>query len=274
MIWLPATDGDDRARALFLRHYSSRKSRSTGKRARQFMPPGEKLLLLTVDALAVFGWVKQRYRKDGQKGVYNCLFRNERASGCHNSNHDHCSSRMIGEAMDIAWRVLDARYFGVAQGRRRVFVVADFGGERAGEILFEPASVRRDSQACRAAGEDIAGTLGGGAQSGGFRTTDLDGSGAFVVPTVAYVPEFVGAISDGAHHGGGLNGQDAYTGRVCAPTGKVRRLTPTECARLQGFPDDWNAWLADSHRYRQFGNAVCVPVAQWIANRIMEAPND
>lgn len=50
----------------------------------------------------------------------------------------------------------------------------------------------------------------------------------------------------------------------------VRRLTPTECARLQGFPDDWNAWLSDSARYRQFGNAVAVPVAEWIGRRIMQ----
>src|SRR5690606_1758225 len=46
-------------------------------------------------------------------------------------------------AVDIAWRVLDAQYFGVAQRRRRVFVIADFGGERAAEILFEREGVRR-----------------------------------------------------------------------------------------------------------------------------------
>ncbi len=50
----------------------------------------------------------------------------------------------------------------------------------------------------------------------------------------------------------------------------VRRLTPTECARLQGFPDDWNDWMSDSARYRQFGNAVAVPCAEWIGRRIVE----
>jgi DNA (cytosine-5)-methyltransferase 1 len=49
----------------------------------------------------------------------------------------------------------------------------------------------------------------------------------------------------------------------------VRRLTPTECCRLQGFPDDWNDGQSDSARYRQLGNAVCVNVAEWIGNRIM-----
>ncbi len=50
----------------------------------------------------------------------------------------------------------------------------------------------------------------------------------------------------------------------------VRRLTPTECERLQGFPDGWTEGQSDSARYRQLGNAVCVPVARWIGRRIME----
>lgn len=50
--------------------------------------------------------------------------------------------------------------------------------------------------------------------------------------------------------------------------GMVRRLTPTECERLQGFPDGWTEGQPDSTRYRQLGNAVCVNVAEWIAKRI------
>ena len=46
----------------------------------------------------------------------------------------------------------------------------------------------------------------------------------------------------------------------------VRRLTPTECERLQGFPDGWTAEQADTHRYKQLGNAVTVNVTEWIAN--------
>jgi DNA (cytosine-5)-methyltransferase 1 len=49
----------------------------------------------------------------------------------------------------------------------------------------------------------------------------------------------------------------------------VRRLIPDECALLQGFPLDWNATLSDAARYRQFGNAVCVPVATWLGRRIL-----
>ena len=48
----------------------------------------------------------------------------------------------------------------------------------------------------------------------------------------------------------------------------VRRLTPVEAERLQGFPDDWTDGQADSHRYKQMGNAVTVNVARWIGERL------
>jgi len=53
----------------------------------------------------------------------------------------------------------------------------------------------------------------------------------------------------------------------------VRRITPTECERLQGFPDGWtllDGKTPDSPRYRSLGNAVCVNVAEWIGKRIRE----
>lgn len=50
----------------------------------------------------------------------------------------------------------------------------------------------------------------------------------------------------------------------------VRRLTPLEVERLQGFPDDWTSTLNDSARYRTLGNAVCVPVAEWIGRRMIQ----
>lgn len=51
----------------------------------------------------------------------------------------------------------------------------------------------------------------------------------------------------------------------------VRKLMPIECERLQGFPDDWTDGHADTTRYRMLGNAVAVPVVEWIARRLMEA---
>jgi site-specific DNA-cytosine methylase len=49
----------------------------------------------------------------------------------------------------------------------------------------------------------------------------------------------------------------------------VRRLTPVECERLQGFPDNWTDNQADSNRYKQMGNAVAVPVVEWIISRMV-----
>jgi len=49
----------------------------------------------------------------------------------------------------------------------------------------------------------------------------------------------------------------------------VRRLTPIECERLQGFPDNWTDGQADSNRYKQMGNAVAVPVVSWIVNAMV-----
>lgn len=73
----------------------------------------------------------------------------------------------------------------------------------------------------------------------------------------------------------GEEGAPAYTlDRQQAPAfaseSQVRRLTPTECERLQGFPDGWTDGQADSHRYKQLGNAVAVPVVQWLINRTIE----
>ena len=53
-------------------------------------------------------------------------------------------------------------------------------------------------------------------------------------------------------------------------TSTVRRLTPVECERLQGFPDDWTAGQSDSSRYKQMGNAVAVPVVEWVIGNICD----
>jgi hypothetical protein len=65
-------------------------------------------------------------------------------------------------------------------------------------------------------------------------------------------------------------GEVRATTLITGPTMTVRRLTPLECERLMGWPDDWTAGQADSHRYKQCGNGVASPVAEWIARRIMK----
>ena len=68
---------------------------------------------------------------------------------------------------DIAWRTLDAQYWGVPQRRRRIFLVADFGGQCAGEILFESEGLRRNIAENREAGEEIAATTRDGVEAAG-----------------------------------------------------------------------------------------------------------
>jgi DNA (cytosine-5)-methyltransferase 1 len=62
---------------------------------------------------------------------------------------------------------------------------------------------------------------------------------------------------------------DRVSGHGVATEATVRRLTPMECERLQGFPDGWTDGQADSNRYKQMGNAVAVPVVQWIINGLV-----
>ena len=49
---------------------------------------------------------------------------------------------------------------------------------------------------------------------------------------------------------------------------RIRKLTPVECARLQGFPDDWNDCQSDSQRYKQYGNAITVNLAESIFRKL------
>jgi site-specific DNA-cytosine methylase len=74
----------------------------------------------------------------------------------------------------------------------------------------------------------------------------------------------------------GSHGSGAPVNVVHGPMG-VRRLTPLECERLQGWADDWTRYTADgkeipdSHRYRCIGNGVVAPVAEWLGHRLVEA---
>jgi len=79
----------------------------------------------------------------------------------------------------------------------------------------------------------------------------------------------------GATHHALRAGTKQSTG-VLEPTMAVRRLTPLECERLMGWPDDHTRWKADgteqadTHRYKQCGNGVASPVAQWIGKHLLK----
>jgi len=169
---------------------------------------------------------------------------------------------MVELGYGIAYRVLDAQFFGVAQRRRRVFVVGYLGDwRRAAAVLFERHSLSGDPSPRREAGKSVAGTLGGSSQSGGFRITDLDNSGAFIPVTGKTLLSFDHAANP-------------LDENLISFADQVRRLTPRECERLQGFPDDYTLVpnrgkpAADGPRYKALGNSMAVPVMRWIGQRI------
>ncbi len=222
------------------------------------------------------------------------------------------------------WRVLDARYFGVPQRRRRVFLVAGLGadGARAAAVLFDPESGGGHPAPSREARARTAASLTAGAHRAGVNEPGRHAEGD-VNLVVAHALSAHGRarhdpngedwvvgygvsenqraecrLTDIARQlttGGGKPGQgypavlafhqiqDPISGPVSPALGGkssgmgaqqgpvVRRLTPVECHRLMGLPDDWCAGETDSAQYRMLGNSVVGSVVEWIGRRLLEA---
>lgn len=160
----------------------------------------------------------------------------------------------------VGWRVFNSRYFGVPQSRQRVYLVACYRDpERAGSILFEPECSSRDYQKDGSNGEKAISP---------FKKVLGDPRRGPIVQGIAYC-----LYACSARH----TGTDWSRTYVTYPQGKVRRLTPLECERIQGFPDQWtepdvdaeDADRLDSLRYHAIGNAVTVNVAEWIGKRVV-----
>ena len=281
------------------------------------------------------------------------------------------SGYVYGPQRTACWRILDAQYFGVAQRRRRVFVVASAGAVSVEQILFECESVRRDIAPSRKKGEEVAPTIRSGAPNGGpgHGARSGDSKDELIIPVGIDGGDVGFALRAGASHSGdkgdggmnttvavcmstgqgnaeigvgvgttlncnheapiiaysmitantGANGLGLGLGLEISPTldrangcavafkpigfeanmsessvstndlfhtitrrtfascttpsMRVRRLTPQECERLQGMPDDHTAipGAADGPRYKAIGNSKAVPVVRWIGKRIQEA---
>ena len=94
------------------------------------------------------------------------------------------AGEIVGDGYSVAWRVLDAQFWGVPSRRRRIFLVADFRGERAGEILFKREGLRRNFAESRASWQGAAGTAEEGAHPAGVGTDGYNGAIAEVAATL------------------------------------------------------------------------------------------
>jgi DNA (cytosine-5)-methyltransferase 1 len=169
-----------------------------------------------------------------------------------------------------AYRVLDAQYFGVPQRRRRVFVVGCSGGwARAAAVLLDRESLSGHPPPRRQEGASVARALTsstGGASAKEQQFTFVSGDGK----PLNGLCEGEGVIAH-ALTGNGFDAKPHVFGGNLAP----RRLTPRECERLQGFPDDHTLipGASDSRRYQALGNSMAVPVMRWIGERIAAVHN-
>lgn len=183
----------------------------------------------------------------------------------------------------VAWAVLDAQYFGVAQRRRRVFIVGHSGGQPRPEILALSEGMFGHPQPSRKPGQKVAPTIAARTSGGGWPGTDEATDGAVIAKTITagqsmrYDSETETMIGPNGKGYADATTNPGYTLDIASGTQGVatqtvvRRLTPLECERLQGFPDGWTdiPGNSDSQRYRQLGNAVAVPVVEWILKRML-----
>lgn len=134
----------------------------------------------------------------------------------------------VGGRWSVAWRVHDAQHWGVPQRRRRISVVADFGGDTAGEILFERKSVSGHLAPRGAAGEEAAGDFGAGAESAVKCLTAWDCQSKRVFSTVGKCPTLQGGVGGGVNNpailcaafkaGQGAKANGIGYAEECAPT--------------------------------------------------------
>ena len=221
----------------------------------------------------------------------------ENVPGVLSSNGGRDFGSFLGALAEIgygfAYRVLDAQYFGVAQRRRRVFVVGYLGDwRRAAAVLFERESLSGNPAPSRETGEKT--SRGSSVRTPVYECHGQDsrvkelgdlcttvtakyGTGGGNVPITFSGntrSDVSGCLETTCHD---YSRADSFN--IVKKRNKLRKLTPTECERLQGFPDGFTQIpyrskslenCPDGPRYKALGNSMAVPVMKWIGERIQQ----
>lgn len=186
---------------------------------------------------------------------------------------------------DVQWMVLNSKFFGVPQNRERVFIIGSLRGEPRPEILPFRENFSKDFKQLEKKPMIIGTTKSDTARGTNSRSWvhDINGIIGAVNSTEYKQPKQIAVHSLYPRNGnpdvggiGHLSKQDDTT--YCLDSGncqalefegmKIRRLTPIECERLQGFPDNWTEGFSDTQRYKMMGNAVTVNVIKAIGERM------
>ena len=182
---------------------------------------------------------------------------------------------VFGPIRTVAWRVLDAQYFGLAQQRRRVFVVSSArAGFDPSAVLFEFDGLRRDSAPSIKDWKNSTPGATSGVTSSDSECTSCSNTVGFHPIAFPWQSGF-DPIGRPGHISGTLI-KNQVMGCMDAAK-RVRRLTPMECERLQGFDDNYTkipygnksaSDCPDGPRYKALGNSWAVPNVHWIGARI------
>jgi len=162
---------------------------------------------------------------------------------------------------DLQWQVLNSKNFGVPQNRERVFIIGHIRGTSRPKVFPFRNTNEFNNDKKQKFSEQVSNTLRTNYSTGFSNETYVlekirDGGQAYrtynkkgISPTIP--------TSSGGHH------------IPMIEDSKIRRLTPTECERLQGFPDGWTEGVSDTQRYKMLGNAVTTNVITEIGRRLL-----
>jgi len=196
---------------------------------------------------------------DDKKPKYIVL---ENVKGILSHDNRRTFATIIGILSDIGyaveWQVLNSKYFGVPQNRERVFIVGHFGERSTGKIF----PIRKDEKVYSKSDENKEKVHNIASTTNAIQITKNQSQGMRVYDSHGI------AITQSSLGGGG----GAKTGLYLIDN-KIRRLTPLESFRLQGFPDDivqkaYEIGIEDKYLQKIAGNSVTVNVVQEIARRI------